>query len=180
MLNKIVYYKMLNARFLINLLTVIFLVMLQVFIFSNISFNGSICPYIYVIFILMYPPFRNRYVFLLLCFLLGLGVDIFEDTGGINAFASVTLGYLSKHIIRITSGTKFFEIEEFRFSDFNMGQWVFYTIVMVLIHHLLIFFLEIFSFGNFTDTLLKALYSSAFTIIFIFFYLILFRKKEER
>lgn len=171
---------MLNPRFLINLLTITFLVLLQVFIFSNISFNGSICPYIYVIFILLYPPFRNRYVFLLLCFLLGLGVDIFEDTGGINAFASVTLGYLSKHIIKITSGTKFFEIEEFRFSDFSAGQWIFYTIVMVLIHHLILFYLEVFSFENFFDTLLKALYSSVFTIIFVFFYLILFRKKAER
>ena len=171
---------MLNPRFLINLLTITFLVLLQVFIFSNISFNGSICPYIYVIFILLYPPFRNRYVFLLLCFLLGLGVDIFEDTGGINAFASVTLGYLSKHIIKITSGIKFFEIEEFRFSDFSAGQWIFYTIVMVLIHHLILFYLEIFSFENFFDTLLKAVYSSVFTIIFVFFYLILFRKKAER
>lgn len=171
---------MLNPRFFINLLTITFLVLLQVFIFSNISFNGSICPYIYVIFILLYPPFRNRYVFLLLCFLLGLGVDIFEDTGGINAFASVTLGYLSKHIIKMTSGTKFFEIEEFRFSDFSTGQWIFYTIVMVLIHHLILFYLEIFSFENFFDTLLKAFYSSVFTIIFIFFYLILFRKKAER
>lgn len=171
---------MLNPRFLINLLTITFLVLLQVFIFSNINFNGSICPYIYVIFIMFYQPFRNRYVFLLLCFLLGLGVDIFEDTGGINALASVTLGFLSKHIIKMVSGMKFFEIEEFRFSDFGVSQWVFYTIVMVLIHHLLIFFLEIFSFTNALDTFLKAIYSSAFTIIFVFFYLILFRKKTER
>lgn len=171
---------MLNVRFLVNIVTIFILVLIQVFIFSNINFNGSICPYIYVIFIMLYPPFRNRYVFLFLCFLLGLGVDIFENTGGINAFASVTIGFLSKHIIKMVSGTKFFEIEEFRFSDFSMGQWFFYTIVMVVIHHLLIFFLEAFSFVNALDTLLKALYSSIFTIIFVSFYLVLFRKKAER
>lgn len=171
---------MLNLRFLINIVTIFILVLIQVFIFSNINFNGSICPYIYIIFILLYPPFRNRYLFLFLCFLLGWGVDIFEDTGGINAFASVTIGFLSKYIIRMVSGTKFFEIEEFRFSDFNMGQWFFYTTVMVLIHHLLIFFLETFSVSNALDTVLKAVYSSAFTVIFILFYLILFRKKAER
>jgi|SRR5690606_2570596 len=171
---------MLNLRFLINIVIIFILVLIQVFIFSNINFNGSICPYIYVIFILLYPPDRNRYLFLFLCFLLGFGVDVFENTGGINAFASVTIGFLSKHIIRMVSGTKFFEIEEFKFSDFNMGQWMFYTIVMVLIHHILIFFLETFSFVNFLDTLLKALYSAIFTIIFVFFYLILFRKKAER
>lgn len=171
---------MLNLRFLINIVTIFILVLIQVFIFSNINFNGSICPYIYVIFIMLYPPFRNRYVFLLLCFLLGLGVDIFEDTGGINAFASVTIGFLSKHIIKMVSGTKFFEIEEFRFSDFSVGQWFFYTVVMVFFHHLLLFFLEALSFENFWGTFLKALYSSIFTIIFVSFYLILFRKKAER
>ncbi len=171
---------MLNLRFLINIVTIFLLVLLQVFIFSNITFNGTICPYIYVVFILLYPPNRNRYLFLLLCFLLGWGVDIFEDTGGINAFASVTIGFMSKYIIRMVSGTKFFELEEFKFSDFGTSQWLFYTIIMVLIHHILLFFLEIFSFSNVIDTLLKALYSSAFTIIFVCFYLILFRKKAER
>lgn len=171
---------MLNLRFLINIVTIFILVLIQVFIFSNINFNGSICPYIYIIFILLYPPDRNRYVFLLLCFLLGLGVDIFEDTGGINAFSSVVLGFLSKYIIRMVSGTKFFEVEEFRFSDFSMGQWFFYTLIMVVIHHLTLFFMETFSFSNALNTLLKAVYSSAFTIVFILFYLILFRKKAER
>ena len=171
---------MLNLRFLVNIATILFIVLLQVFIFGRITLGGTITPYIYVVFILLYPPYRNRFLFLLLCFLLGWGVDIFEDTGGINAFASVTTGFLGKHIIRMVSGTKFFEIEEFRFSDFGTGQWVFYTLIMVLIHHLLLFFLETFSFHNFSDTLLKALYSSAFTIVFIFFYLILFRKRAER
>lgn len=171
---------MLNLRFLINIATILFLVFLQVFIFGRITFGGTITPYIYILFILLYPPNKNRYLFLLLCFLLGFGVDIFEDTGGINAFASVSIGYLSKYIIKLVSGTKFFEIEEFRFSDFSTSQWVIYTILMVLIHHILLFFLEIFSFHHFTDTLLKALYSSVFTILFIFFYLILFRKRAER
>jgi len=171
---------MFNLRLLVNIVTILFLVLLQVFIFGRITFGGTVTPYIYIVFILLYPPYRNRYLFLALCFLLGLGVDIFEDTGGINAFSSVTIGYLSKHIIRMVSGTRFFEIEEFRFSDFSTGQWVVYTVIMVLIHHLLLFFLEVFSFHNFTDTLLKAIYSSGFTIIFIFFYLILFRKRVER
>lgn len=171
---------MLNLSFLKNIITIILLVLLQVFIFGNITFNGIISPYIYVIFILLYQPFRNRYVFLLLCFLLGWGVDIFENTGGINAFASVTIGFLSKYIIRMVSGIKFFEVDEFRFSDFSPGQWFFYTVIMVLIHHLILFFLETFSFENALSTLLKALYSSAFTIIFICFYLILFRRKTER
>lgn len=137
-------------------------------------------PYIYVLFILLYPAFRNRYVFLLLCFLLGWGVDLFEDTGGIHAFASLTIGFLSKHIIRMVSGTKFFELEEFRYSDFNVGQWIIYTALMVFIHHFLLFFIESLSFANFGGIMLRTLSCSAFTLLFVYFYLILFRKRAER
>lgn len=171
---------MLNFRLLINIITIIFLVLLQVFIFNKLVFNHIAVPYIYIIFVLLYPPQRNRYMFLVLCFLLGWGVDIFESTGGINAFACLTIGFLSKYIIKTISGTRFFEIEEFDFGDFSTGQWFFYTVAMVLIHHFLLFFFESFSFANIQEVLSRTLYSSVFTLIFIFFYLILFRKRVER
>jgi rod shape-determining protein MreD len=171
---------MLNLRFLINIVIIIFVVLLQVFIFSKMTFHNIATPFIYILFILLYPPQSNRYLLLFLCFLLGLGVDMFENTGGIHAFASITVGFLSKYIIRMVSGTKFFEIEEFRFSDFNPGQWAVYAILMVFIHHFLLFFIESLSFSNFGGVMLRTAYSSIYTLIFVFFYLILFRKKAER
>lgn len=171
---------MLNLRFLINIVIIAFVVLLQVFIFSKMTFNNIATPFIYIIFILLYPPQRNRYLMLFLCFILGLGVDVFDNTGGIHAFASITIGFFSKHIIRLVSGTKFFEIEEFKFSDFGVGQWIVYTLLMVFIHHFLLFFVESLSFHNFGGIMLRTVYSSIYTLIFIFFYLILFRKKAER
>lgn len=171
---------MLNLSFLRNILIILILIFVQVFVFSNFKINALFSPYIYILFILLYPPNQNRYVFLLLCFLLGVGIDIFEHTGGINAFASVTIGLLSNHLLRMISGTKFFEIEEFQYSDFGAVQWFFYVIFMVFIHHFLLFWLESFSLLNFGNMMLKVLYSSAFTSIFVFFYLLLFRKRAER
>lgn len=171
---------MLNLRLLGNIVIIVFLVLLQALIFSKINFNHIATPYIYILFILLYPAYRNRYVFLLLCFLLGWGVDLFEDTGGIHAFACITIGFLSKYIIRMVSGTKFFELEEFRYSDFNAGQWIFYTVLMVFIHHFLLFFMESLSFSNFGGIMKRTVFCSAFTLLFVYFYLILFRKRAER
>lgn len=171
---------MLNLRLLVNFVTVIFLVLLQALVFSKINFEHLATPYIYVIFVILYHPAKNRYLFLLLCFLLGWGVDMFEDTGGIHAFASLSIGILSKPLIKMVSGSKFFEAEEFRFSDFNVGQWIVYTLLMVLIHHFILFTFESFSFSNFNGILLRTLYCSVFTLIFVYFYLILFRKRAER
>lgn len=171
---------MLNLRLLVNILIIVFLVLLQSLVFSRISFHHVATPFIYVIFILTYPVQKNRYIFLLLCFLLGWGVDLFDDTGGIHAFASLTIGFLSRPLIRALSGIKNFEPEEFRFLDFNIGQWIIYSVLMVFIHHFLLFLFESLSFSNFSGILLRTLYCSIFTLIFVFFYLILFRKRTER
>lgn len=168
---------MLNLRLLYNFITLLLLVALQVLIFDRMTLFNYATPYIYILFILFYRTDQNRYIFLLLCFLLGWGVDIFEDTGGINAFASLTIGFLSKPIIRLVSGTKFFEFEEFRFSDFNVGQWFIYLVLMVFIHHFLLFFFESLSLDQITEILRRTVYSTTFTLIFVFFYLIMFRKR---
>ena len=171
---------MLTLRLLGNIVLMIVLVLLQSFIFSKINFNQIATPYVYVLFILLYPAHQNRYLFLILCFLLGWGIDLFEDTGGIHAFACLTIGFLSKYIIRMVSGTKFFELEEFRYSDFNVGQWIIYTFLMVFIHHFLLFFVESMSFANFGGIMFRTISSVGFTLLFVYFYLILFRKRAER
>src|SRR5690625_7587237 len=83
---------MLNLRLLVNFFTVVFLVLIQSLIFNRINFEHVATPYIYVIFILLYHPNKNRYIFLLLCFFLGWGIDMFYFTGGIHAFASISMG----------------------------------------------------------------------------------------
>lgn len=171
---------MLNLRFIVNIITIFFLVLLQVFVFSNLKLGGVVSPCIYIIFIILYPPTNNRFLLLLFCFLLGVGVDTFESTGGINAIACLTIGFLSKHIIKVISGTRFFEIEEFKFSDFNAVQWFIYVVVMVFIHQFIVFVLESFSLSNLDNLIMKILYSTAFSTAFIIFYLVLFRKKVER
>lgn len=171
---------MFSVRFLSNIVLIAFLVILQVFIFSRMTFANVATPFIYIIFILLYPPQKSQYIYLILCFLLGWGVDIFQDTGGIHALASITVALFRNPILRMISGGKLFDIEDFRFSDLNVGKWFIYTLLMVVIHHFLLLFLESFSISNINVTLLKSAYSSAFTLIFVYFYLILFRKSERR
>lgn len=171
---------MLNLRFIYNLILIGFLVFIQIFLFDKLSFKQIAVPYVYILFILLYPTGRNRFLFLTLCFLLGWGVDIFENTGGIHAFSCITIALIRKPLIRMVSGLKFFEIEDFRFSDFNAMQWIMYTLPMVFIHHFLLFFIESFSFVNIDKVLLRTIYCSLFTLIFVYSYLILFRKRAER
>ena len=90
-MNKTVYFGLLF----------VFLVFLQVFVLNNILFLGYVNPYLYISFVFLYPLKKNRFVFLLLSFALGVSIDFFSDSGGIHAFSLVTISYLRLFFIRV-------------------------------------------------------------------------------
>ena len=49
----------------------------------------------------------------------------------------------------------------------GMANFIKYTVIAVLIHHLILFFAETFSFGDIFETLLRWLISSIFSILII-------------
>lgn len=168
---------MYNKDFFFNILSVIILALAQVFIFNHINFLGSYQPYIYIIFVLFYPPYSNRYVFIFLSFILGLTIDILEYTGGINAFALTFVAYYRNAVIKLLSGKTNFDMEYFKFSSFSTSQWFFYIAIIILFHHCILLVLENFKFSGMLTSLTNALISSAITFIFVIIYKILFKNK---
>ncbi len=107
---------MFNKDFLINIIKIIVLALLQVFVFNHINFLGSYQPYIYIVFVLFYPPYQNKYALLILSFMLGLMIDIFEYTGGIHAFRINTYRISSKSDVDLWQENKDYEMEFFSFQ----------------------------------------------------------------
>jgi len=143
------------------------LVLIQVLILNQVQFSGFVNPYMYILFILLLPLKTPKYAVLILAFLLGVTIDIFSNTLGIHAAATVFIAFMRPLIIRIISGR-----EEDR-SDYpglkqNKFRWfLYYTGLMVVIHHSMLFYLEIFTFSNFLSTLFRILLSSLFSIFVI-------------
>ena len=71
--------------------------------FNHINFLGYINPYVLrSIFILFFPVKNNTcYLFIGISFLLGLTIDIFSDSGGIHAAASVFIAYIRPSVFKI-------------------------------------------------------------------------------
>jgi len=145
----------------------IVLVLIQVLVLNHIQFSGFVNPYIYVLFILLLPMSSPRYMVLLLAFLIGITIDVFSNSLGIHSFATVFMAFFRPYIIRLISNR-----EEDK-SDYpglkqNKFQWfISYVTIMVLIHHLVLFYVEVFTFTNFLVTLTRALLSSGFSIFVI-------------
>lgn len=143
------------------------LVLLQVLIFNQIQFSGYVNPYVYILFVMSLPLSTPRYVLLLSAFLAGLTIDVFSDSLGIHAAATVFIAYIRPVVIRVIS------VREEDRNDYpglkqNKFSWfLYYTSVMVLSHHFILFYLEYFTFSHFFSTLLRVLLSSVFSIFVI-------------
>ena len=155
-------------RFLIKYgIMFISLVLIQVLILNQVQFSGFVNPYIYILFILLLPLSTPRYLLLILAFLIGLTIDVFSNSLGIHAAASVFIAYLRPLVIRFISNR-----EEDR-NDYpgllqNKFSWFLsYVSILVFLHHLVLFNLEVFSFSNFGNTFYRVILSSVFSIFVI-------------
>ena len=147
----------------------IFLILFQVLILNNIQFNGYINPYLYIYFILLLPFETPRWLLLLSAFLLGLSLDAFTNTFGLNAAACVLMAFVRPFVISaISTGTEFMIGHSPSLKNQGFKWFAYYSITLILIHHFSLFYLEIFRFSEFFQTLLRVLLSSAFTLLLVF------------
>lgn len=155
----------------------ILLVMIQILILNQVQISGYINPFMYILFILLLPVNSPAYALLILAFLMGVTIDVFSNSMGIHAFASVFIAYARPVVIRSVS------IRDEELGDYpglmqNGFSWFLkYSAIIVFIHHLILFYLEVLTFSDFFNTLLRVFLSAFFSIfIIVLSQFIIFRK----
>lgn len=154
----------------------IFLVLLQVLLLNHINFLGYLDPYLYIIFIILYPFYDNRLPFIFNSFLIGFAIDLFCDSGGTHAAACVLIAYMRPFYTRLAFGSSF-EQQSQGFQQASIAQRWAYILFMILTHHLALFLLETFSIVNLMYVLQKTLFTGIFTFILSILSISLFSKK---
>lgn len=151
-----------------NIFRFILVILLQIFLFNNIQLSGYINPYFYILFILLLPFETPGILLLFLSFLLGFTIDIFSQTLGIHASACVFMAFFRPAVLRILIPRDEYEIGTYPRIYYLGFRWFFkYTASLVIIHHLFLFYIEIFTFSDFFLTLLRVILSSIFSISLI-------------
>ena len=150
-----------------NILRFILLVLTQVLVLNNILFMGYLNPYLYILFILSLPVRVPQWATLLLAFALGLSIDIFSGTAGLHAFASVFAAVFRQPIIKLFTSIEEGANPSPSFRSFGIPNYLKYVVTLVLIHHVVLFVTEAFTFVNFGILLPKILLSSLVTILLI-------------
>ena len=167
-----------------NLISNIFLALILIFgqalFFNNINFLGSINPLIYIYFIAYFPLKNNRTLFIFCAFIYGFIIDIFSDTHAIHAAATLTIAFFRPYLLKLFFGMAY-EHQVVKFKSIELKQNLFYLISIILIHHFILFSLEIFDiskisliFKNTSEVLI-----STFIGIYILYELLIHRAKWE-
>jgi hypothetical protein len=167
-------------RYLKYALIFVILVLLQVLVLNRINFSGYINPYLYVLFVLILPFETPGWLLLISAFLLGFSVDIFSNTQGMNAAASVFMAFCRPLVIRLVATPRELEPNmEPGIRDIGFRWFFSYSLILIFVHHLVLFYLEAFSFTQFFSTLLRTSLSMVFTLILVILsqYLFFMRKR---
>ncbi|MFC2112014.1 rod shape-determining protein MreD [Bacteroidota bacterium] len=151
-----------------NIIRFLILVLVQILVLNNIQVSGYIVPNFYILFILLLPFETPRWLLLFSAFAIGMSVDLFMQTPGMHAAATVFMAWLRPWVLGMSAPRDGYEPGTFPRLFYYGFQWFLrYTVILVLAHHFILFYIEVFRFTEFFSTLLRVLLSSLFSVILI-------------
>ncbi|MBQ7423110.1 MAG: rod shape-determining protein MreD [Prevotella sp.] len=145
----------------------VLIVLIQATVLDHIRLFGCATPLLYVYFALLFPLSYPRWAVVVWCFAIGLSVDIFANTPGLAASSMTLMGFLQPYLFGMFIPRD--ADEEFKPSLHSLGfsKFFYYTTMMVLLHNLVFFSLEWFSFFDVLSWALDVLGSTVITIALI-------------
>ncbi len=151
-----------------NIFRIVILVFFQVYILNNIQFSGAVNPYFYVLFVLLLPFETPGWILLSLAFILGLTIDIFSNTPGIHASATVFMAFLRPSVLSFFSPRDGYVPGTFpRVYYYGPGWFFQYSAILILAHHFFLFYIEVFRLSDFLLTFYRVMLSAVFTLFLV-------------
>jgi rod shape-determining protein MreD len=150
-----------------NILRFLFLVLVQALVLDHLDVaNGYIVPYLYILFLLMLPFEVPAWAGLFIGTGTGMVMDMFSDTPGMHMSACTVMMYLRIYMLRLLRPREGYEFGmRPTVPRMGMAWFVTYAGILILVHHLWLFFIEMFRFDMGLVTLSRAVLSAAFTLL---------------
>lgn len=161
----------------VNLLRFFLFIIFQIVLFNKINFLGFLNPFPYILFIILYPVKSNKNFFLIFSFLLGIIIDMFLDTGGIHALASLTLAYFRSNVFKFTFGLSY-EYQTVKINNNFTSERISFIVISVFIHHFVLYIVQLFKVGNFFSLTLELILGTLFTALISLLIIQLFKPNK--
>lgn len=153
--------------------TLFFLVvlLLQVFVFDNLSLSVYVAPMAYLAFMALLPLNTPHGLLVVIGFAAGVLLDFFTGTGGLHTIAATFTGFVRPGIVNLALGKDFWRDAGGVLSrrELMSGKWFRYSALLSVLHCFVYFMFEALSWQYFGHTLLKIALSSLSTVAIVWF-----------
>jgi cbb3-type cytochrome oxidase subunit 3 len=154
---------------------------LQILIISQMQLSYYINPYVHLLFLLTLPNSISLVVLLLLAFASGLLLDMFLDTMGLHAAASVLMAFCRPYLLNVLTPKGNYEATQNpNINSHGITWFAVYLSIHTLIYESFYFMLEVFSFHNFSQTLIKIILSVVFSVVLMMLLAFLFSPNKRK
>ena len=167
-----------NRDNILHIFQFFLLLFLQSFLLNNINLFGFINPNLYLLFIIIYRLDGDPTLLIIIGFVMGLLLDLLTQGSGGHTIATLTIAFLRLSIIKFSFGVNY-DVPMGMIKGSLLRQRLLYFMLMVVIHHLVLYSIVYFSFDNTITILKNTLFTSFFTFIMVFISLGLFREKND-
>jgi hypothetical protein len=138
---------------------------LQILTVSHFELSYYINPYVHLLFLLTLPNTIPFAALLFLAFASGLTLDMFLNTTGLHASASVLMAFCRPFLLRILTPKGNYEATQNpNINSPGLSWFVGYLFIHTFIYESYYFTIEVFTFRNFSQTFLKIILSVIFSV----------------
>lgn len=158
-----------------NIFKFLFLILVQVLIIQNINLSSYIILLPYVLIIILLPFEFSRLSVLFISFFVGVCIDYFYDSSGLHASACTIMGFSRYYILKFISPRDGYDLGvKPTVNDMGLAWFLSYAGLLILVHHVFFFYLEVFRFNEFFRTFFRVFLSSIGTFVLIYLIQFLF------
>ena len=149
------------------------IMLLQVLLFDQLQLWGVCHPYIYVLCLLMMPITLPHSADMLIGAAAGLIMDIFCNSLGIHTAGCILIMFIRPYLLGAIMNDKDRLNEQISLHAVGMEALIKYVVILVVLHHFVIFSLAAWSWCHLGFVLMETIVSSVITIAIIMGYNIL-------
>jgi hypothetical protein len=164
-----------------NIVRFALFILVQVYLLNQLHLHQYIIPYIYYLFILWLPFSISRINLLIIGFVTGLTLDAFSMQIGVHAAACTLLAYVRPFVINILTPKDSSEFNYREPSPRAMGwtPYLVYALILTILHHFYMTFLQWLQFGNFLDFVIKVIATTGISMLLIITVELLFPRRMK-
>ena len=157
-----------SSRWIRFILVAFGMILLQVLVVDQIEISRFLHPQIYFMVLLGLPVNMKHWNTYIIAFVLGISIDTFTNTPGLNAFVCTLMAFL-RYAYLANFTDKDWLSSNIQPSLYNTDtiNYLVSLVVFALFFHMFYFLVEQLSFRRFDETLLKTLYSTSLSILLI-------------